>query len=89
LDEVGNLNLNRDPRISLCVVTDDFFGPWVRVDGTVEVVRLPDALQPLVDYYRQVAGEHDDWDAYRQAMIDEQPVLARITLTGAGPDVSG
>jgi PPOX class probable F420-dependent enzyme len=82
-------NLERDPRTSLCVFTDGFFGPWVRVDGTARIVHLPDALEPLVDYYRRVAGDHDDWDEYRQAMHDERRVLLRITLESAGPDVSG
>jgi PPOX class probable F420-dependent enzyme len=82
-------NLTREPRTSLCVVTDEFFGPWVRIDGRAEIVSLPDALEPLVDYYRRVAVEHDDWDEYRRAMIDERRVLIRIHLEAAGPDVSG
>ena len=82
-------NLERDPRTSLCVFPDEFFGRWIRVDGTAEIVRLPEALEPLVDYYRRIAGEHEDWDDYRQAMHDERRVLLRITLTGAGPDVAG
>lgn len=82
-------NLRRDPRTSLCVFTDDFFGPWVQVDGNAEVVALPDAMEPLVDYYRRVAGEHDDWDDYRRAMERERRVLVRITLEQAGPDRQG
>ncbi|MEX2549001.1 MAG: PPOX class F420-dependent oxidoreductase [Nitriliruptoraceae bacterium] len=82
-------NLERDPRASLCVFSDAFFGPWIRIDGTTEIVRLPDALEPLVDYYRRIAGEHDDWEAYRQAMREERRVLCRITISSAGPDVSG
>ncbi|MFO7960073.1 MAG: PPOX class F420-dependent oxidoreductase [Nitriliruptoraceae bacterium] len=82
-------NLERDPRASLCVFPDAFFGPWIRIDGTTEIVHLPEALELLVDYYRRVAGEHDDWDTYRQAMRDEQRVLLRIALTSAGPDVAG
>lgn len=83
-------NLRRDPRAHLCVFTDAFFGDdWVRVDGTAEVVSLPDAMEPLVDYYRRVAGEHDDWDDYRDAMRREQRVLLRISIEEAGPDVAG
>jgi PPOX class probable F420-dependent enzyme len=82
-------NLARDPRTSLCVFTDAFFGPWTRIDGRADILHLPDALEPLVDYYRRVAGEHEDWDAYRQAMRDEQRVLLRITLAEAGPEVAG
>jgi PPOX class probable F420-dependent enzyme len=82
-------NLRRDARTSLCVFPDEFFGPWTRVDGHAEVISLPHALDPLVDYYRRVAGEHDDWDDYRSSMVREQRVLIRITLTGAGPRISG
>lgn len=82
-------NLERDARTSLCVFTDAFFGPWVRIDGRAEIVHLPDAMELLVDYYRRVAGEHDDWDDYRRAMEEERRVLVRITIEDAGPDVSG
>lgn len=82
-------NLERDPRTSLCVFSEAFFGPWVRLDGTVRIERLPDALEPLVDYYRRVRGEHPDWDDYRRAMLDERRVLLRIDITAAGPDASG
>jgi len=82
-------NLERDDRASLCVFTDAFFGPWIRIDGTTQILRLPDAMEPLVDYYRRIAGEHDDWDDYRRAMEEERRVLLRIALTDAGPDISG
>ncbi|MGH8935903.1 MAG: PPOX class F420-dependent oxidoreductase [Acidimicrobiia bacterium] len=82
-------NLRRDPRASLCVMNDRFFGRWVRVDGTAEVLSLPDAMEPLVDYYRRLAGEHDDWDEYRRAMERERRVLLRITIEKAGPDKKG
>lgn len=82
-------NLERDDRASLCVFTDAFFGPWIRIDGTTEIVRLPDAMELLVDYYRRIAGDHEDWDDYRRAMEEEQRVLLRMTLTEAGPTVAG
>src|SRR5262245_8242900 len=50
-------NLRRDPRASLCVFVDAFYGPWVQIDGTAEVVGLPEAMEPLVDYYRRITGE--------------------------------
>jgi PPOX class probable F420-dependent enzyme len=82
-------NLRRDPRAWLCVFPDDFYGPWVQVEGAVEIVSLPDAMEPLVDYYRRIAGEHPDWDDYRSAMQREQRCLIRVALTRAGPDRAG
>ncbi len=82
-------NLRREPRAWLCVLADAFYGPWVQVEGDVEVVSLPDALEPLVDYYRRISGEHPDWDDYRQAMVRDQRCLIRIEPTRAGPDRAG
>jgi len=82
-------NLRRDPRASLCVFTDSFFGEWVQAEGDAEVISLPDAMDLLVDYYRRVAGEHSDWADYRAAMVRDRRVIVRITITRAGPDVSG
>jgi PPOX class probable F420-dependent enzyme len=76
-------NLRRDPWAALCVLHDNFYGPWVQVEGPAEVVELPDALELLVDYYRRVAGEHPNWDEYRQAMVDQSRVLLRITIEHA------
>jgi PPOX class probable F420-dependent enzyme len=82
-------HLARDPRVAVCVLSDGFFGEWVQVEGTAEVVHLPDAMEGLVDYYRQVSGEHPDWDDYRAAMERDRRVLVRITVTRSGPNVSG
>jgi PPOX class probable F420-dependent enzyme len=82
-------NLRRDPSASVCVFTDGFFGSWVQVEGTAEVVSLPEAMELLVDYYRRTAGEHPDWDDYRAAMVRDKRVMVRITIERAGPDVSG
>ncbi len=79
-------NLRRDPRTSLCVVTDAWFGPWLQADGLAEIVELPGALEPLVDVYRRIRGEHPDWAEYREAMVREERVVIRITLERAsGP----
>jgi PPOX class probable F420-dependent enzyme len=82
-------NLRRDPRVSLCVVNDKWYGDWLQLDGTARIVSLPDAMDGLVDYYRRLSGEHPDWDDYRAAMVREQRVLVRVTIERAGPDVSG
>ena len=82
-------NLRRSPTAWLCVFSDAFYGPWVQVEGDVDVVSLPEAMEPLVDYYRRIGGEHPDWDEYRAAMKSEQRCLIRVTLTRAGPDRAG
>src|SRR5579864_8021964 len=82
-------NVRRSNRAALCFLTERFWGEWHTVEGPVEVVSLPEAMEPLVDYYRRVSGEHPDWDDYRQAMQREKRVLVRITIERAGPDRSG
>jgi PPOX class probable F420-dependent enzyme len=82
-------NLRRDPRAWVCVLPDAFYGRWIQVEGEVEIVELPDAMELLIDYYRRISGEHPDWDEYRQAMVAEQRVMLLIRPTRAGPDRHG
>ena len=82
-------NVRRDPRVTVCVLSDEFNGPWVQVDGVAEVLDLPAALEPLVEYYRVIAGEHPDWDEYRQAMRDQGKSLIRVTIERWGPIATG
>jgi PPOX class probable F420-dependent enzyme len=82
-------NLRRDPFASLCVFPDGFYGDWAQVEGPAEILSLPDAMEPLVDYYRTLSGEHPDWDDYRAAMRRDQRVLVRIRVERAGPNVRG
>jgi len=86
---VKTRNLRRRPRASLVVLSDGFFGAWVQVEGPVEIVSLPEAMDGLVAYYRSISGEHPDWDDYRAAMERERRVLLRLTVARAGPTVSG
>ncbi|HVV24024.1 MAG TPA: PPOX class F420-dependent oxidoreductase [Pseudonocardiaceae bacterium] len=81
-------NLRRDPRASLCVLSDDW-DPWVQVDGTAEVIDLPDAVEPLVEYFRSISGEHPDWDEYREAMRRQGKSLVRVTIERWGPLATG
>jgi len=78
-------NLRRDPAAVLCVLSDDFFGRWMQIEGTAQIVSLPEAMAGLVDYYRGISGEHPDWDDYRRAMQDQQRVLVRISIDAVGP----
>jgi PPOX class probable F420-dependent enzyme len=82
-------NARREPRVSLCVLSDDWDGPYVQVDGTAEVLDMPEAVEALVDYYRCISGEHPDWDDYRAAMVRQGKSLIRVTITGWGPIAAG
>jgi len=83
-------NVRRDPRAWVCVFPDSFWGGrFIQVEGRVTVVSLPEAMEPLVDYYRKISGEHPDWNDYRAAMERDKRVLIRLDLTRAGPDIAG
>ena len=75
--------------MSLCVLSDDWDGPYVQLDGRAEVLDLPAALEPLVDYYRCIAGEHPDWDEYRAAMVRQGKCLIRVDVDDWGPVATG
>ena len=87
---VKTKNLRRDPHVSFCILPDDgWSGQWIQVDGTATVLSLPEAMEPLVEYYRSTAGEHPDWDDYRAAMDRDRRVLVRVDLERAGPNIAG
>lgn len=82
-------NARRDPAGSALFLSDEWNGPWVQVWGAIEVLDLPDALEPLVDYYRSISGEHPDWDEYRAAMTSQGKCLLRLTIESWGPIATG
>ena len=82
-------NVARAGTASVVVLSDDFDGPWVQVDGDAELLTLPDALDPLVEYFRSISGEHPDWDEYRRAMVDQGKALIRVTPVRWGPIATG
>ena len=82
-------NARRNQQVSVVVLSDDFGGPWVQVDGRAEVLDVPEAIEPLVDYYRSISGEHPDWDEYRQAMVRQGKSLLRVTPVRWGPVATG
>ena len=82
-------NIHRDPAVTMCVFTDNFFGPWVQIEGRAEIIPLPEAMEMLVDYYRRISGEHPDWDDYRAAMERDRRVVIRVPIERAGPERSG
>ncbi|MDZ5663403.1 PPOX class F420-dependent oxidoreductase [Nocardioides sp. S-58] len=82
-------NVRRDPAVSVLVLSDDWDGPWVQVNGEAEVLDVPEAVEGLVEYFRTISGEHPDWDEYRQAMLDQGKSLIRVTPTDWGPVATG
>ena len=82
-------HVRRNPRVWLCVFPDGFYGRWVQLEGTADIVELPEAMDGLIRYYRDISGEHPDWDDYRAAMERDQRLLLRVSIVKAGPDVSG
>ncbi|MDH6282512.1 PPOX class F420-dependent oxidoreductase [Prescottella agglutinans] len=83
------VNLRHDPHVSVCVLSDEFNGAYVQVDGTAQVLDMPEALEPLVEYFRCISGEHPDWDEYREAMRKQDKSLIRITIDEWGPVATG
>ena len=86
-DRAKTRNLERDPRASLHVASDDFWAYCV-LEG--DVTLLPPAAAPhdatadaMVEYYRALQGEHPDWDDYRSAMVDDQRLLVSLVPTHA------
>ena len=88
-DRAKVANVRRSPEVSVLVLSDDFGGAWVQVDGACEVLDLPEAVEPLVDYYRAISGEHPDWDEYRAAMVAQGKCLLRVTPSRWGPVATG
>lgn len=82
-------NIRRDPQVAVVVLSDDFGGEWVHVDGRAEILDIPAAIEPLVEYFRVVAGEHPDWDEYREAMVRQGKCLIRVTPSDWGPIAKG
>ncbi|MFK4596800.1 PPOX class F420-dependent oxidoreductase [Streptomyces pristinaespiralis] len=82
-------NAKRDARVSVIVLSDDWNGPWVQVDGTAEVLDAPESVEPLVEYFRNISGEHPDWDEYREAMRKQGKSIIRVTPERWGPVATG
>jgi PPOX class probable F420-dependent enzyme len=82
-------NARRRPQCSVLVLSDGFNDAWLQVDGTAEVIDMPDAVEPLVEYFRCISGEHPDWDEYRAAMREQDKSLIRVTPLRWGPVATG
>ena len=88
-DRAKTANVRKRPEVSVVVLSDDFDGAWVQVDGECEVLDAPDSVEPLVEYFRNISGEHPDWDEYRRAMVHQDKSILRITPTRWGPVATG
>jgi PPOX class probable F420-dependent enzyme len=88
-ERAKTVNARRDPQVSVLFLSDDFGGAWVQVDGTAEVLDIPEAVEPLVEYFRSISGEHPNWDEYREAMVDQGKSLLRVTPERWGPVATG
>src|SRR6478735_4184251 len=82
-------NAQRNPKVSVVVLSDEWNGPWVQIDGTAEVIDAPDSVEPLVEYFRVISGEHPDWDEYREAMVKQGKSIIRVTPRRWGPVATG
>lgn len=82
-------NAQRDARTSVLVLSDDWDGAWIQVDGDAEVLHMPEASDGLVEYFRSIAGEHSNWDEYREAMTIQDKSLIRITPARWSPIGTG
>lgn len=82
-------NARRNSSVSVCVVSDEWNGAWVQIDGTAEVLDMPEAEDALVDYFRSISGEHSDWDDYRKAMRVQGKSLIRIIPSRWSPIATG
>jgi PPOX class probable F420-dependent enzyme len=88
-ERAKTVNARRDPRVSVVVLSDDFGGAWVQVDGEAEVLDVPEALDAFVEYFRNISGEHPNWDEYRAAMVEQGKSLIRITPRRWSPIATG
>lgn len=82
-------NAKRNAKVSVIVLSDEWNGPWVQIDGTAEVIDSPESVEPLVEYFRNISGEHPDWDEYREAMVKQGKSIIRITPERWGPVATG
>jgi len=79
-------HIRRDPRVSMLIFGEQYSGSkFVQIRGTAEIIELPEAMDTLIFWYKQVRGEHKNWDDYRKQMHDEKRVIIRVNIEKAGP----
>ena len=88
-ERAKSTNVKRSGKAGVVVLSDEWNGPWVQIDGDAEVLDIPDSVEPLVEYFRNISGEHPDWDEYREAMVKQGKSLIRVTPRRWGPVATG
>jgi PPOX class probable F420-dependent enzyme len=79
-------HLRRDPRVSMLIFGEQYSGSkFVQIHGTAEIIDLPDAMDMLIYWYRQLRGEHKSWDEYRKQMVDQKRAIIRVKIDKVGP----
>ena len=79
-------NIRRDPRVSMLIFGEQYSGSkFVQIHGTAELIELPKAMDILIYWYKQVRGEHKNWDDYKKQMQDEKRTIIRVTIEKVGP----
>tara|TARA_B110000008_G_scaffold67312_1_gene67983 strand:- start:4203 stop:4439 length:237 start_codon:yes stop_codon:yes gene_type:complete len=68
---------------------EEFNSEWVQVDGNIEVLDLPAALDGLCEYFKVISGEHPDWGEYRSAMVKQGKVLLELSVERWSPISKG
>lgn len=78
-------NLRRDPRVSGCVFTKPFFGPWVQLDGMAEVLPPQLGLDPeaLKNLYDALGEERPDWETFVSSIHANGRVAIRFAIDRA------
>lgn len=83
-------NIKRDPRVSLLVYGDQFHGSnYIQIDGKAEVLPLPQAMDIVLDWHRQIRGEPKSWEEIREKTLSEGRIAIKVTIEKVGPQNRG
>jgi PPOX class probable F420-dependent enzyme len=73
-------NLERDPRVTVLVLSEDSWYQYMVAYGTAEIIRMPEAGPRLRKVYEAISGPHPDWAEFDQAMIDQDRVVLSVSI---------
>ena len=79
-------HIERDPRVSMLIFGEQYSGSkFVQIHGSAEIIHQPAAMDGLIHWYKQVRGEHQNWDEYKKRMQNEKRVIIRVNIEKVGP----